>query len=121
MTQKKFVGWSVRPIRRTTIWKNMIHIVRSQFVDAVTPSDHIIAPPQRLQKRRFVCSRPQCGHRVSLVSGALEDGLFLFLSSDLVPLCVSALVRLYRPSRISLYSLLSDQFMISRARTMLNW
>src|SRR6266487_79147 len=76
MTQKKFVGWSVRPIRRTTIWKNMIHIVRSQFVDAVTPSDHIIAPPQRLQKRRFVCSRPQCGHRVSLVSGEIEDGFF---------------------------------------------
>src|SRR5207248_5667317 len=42
------------------------HQIANQAIGSASPlTTQEIAPPHRLQKRLFLCSRPQCGHFIS--------------------------------------------------------
>src|SRR5205823_9111981 len=62
------------------------HQIANQAIGSASPlTTHEIAPPHRLQKRLFLCSRPQCGHFISpdadvggVVDVLLLEAPFLF-------------------------------------------
>src|SRR6266700_3816060 len=69
----------------------------SQAIGSASPlTTHEIAPPHRLQKRLFLCSRPQCGHFISPdadVGGVVDvlvlEAPFLFGSGLLLSLLLT--------------------------------